>query len=81
MIDDEYSVHSTVWVLVLADWKNAGARVRIFLRSGQTVGPGRVIRLPSSGFPVTLEGSVDQRTAKWDVDPTEIVAVEAVASR
>ncbi|WP_426243742.1 hypothetical protein [Nocardioides sp. LHG3406-4] len=78
------------WPVVLSDWKRAGADVTITLRSGATVGPGKVTDpgsvamgacvLHDDGYRDRGLGSGWERKPekKWNVDLAEIAAVEAM---
>lgn len=85
--------NASYWVLVLSDWKRAEAMVTVTLRSGVTLGPGKVTDtggtlgvavlhdsgMVYSGYSSGWRRERDER--KWNVDLDEIVAVEAAAKR
>lgn len=77
----DYVVHPTEWVLVLSDWKRAGADVTVHLRGGGTLGPGKVTRLPGPGLDAAElhAPAYSQRETKWTFDLSEVAAITAVA--
>lgn len=80
-------VDPTEWALVLSDWKRAGADVTVHLRSGVSLGPGKVSRLPSTALDgaelhAQRQGTYDgRRETKWTFDLTEVAAITAEAAR
>jgi hypothetical protein len=82
---------ASYWVLVLSDWRRSDAMVAITLKSGTTLGPGKVTDngatlgvavLHDDGMVYGFAGWRRERDErKWNVDLDEIAAVEAVAKR
>jgi hypothetical protein len=80
-------VHPTEWAVILCDWKRSDAWVTIHLRSGVSLGPGKVTRIPSQGLDsaelrdsqrVTVNG---RREARWTFDLNDVAAITAEESR
>lgn len=80
-LSDDYACGATWWAVVLSDWRRAGADVTLTTRGGVQLGPGRIERMADRGLgsSVQLVGTTAGRLTKWDVDLTEVVAVQAVA--
>jgi hypothetical protein len=84
---------ASYWVLVLSDWRRSDAMVAITLKSGTTLGPGKVTDngatlgvavLHDSGMVYSGYSSGWRRERperKWNVDLDEIAGVEATATR
>jgi hypothetical protein len=87
MSDDplDKHVHPTEWAIILGDWKRSDAWVTVHLRSGATLGPGRVTRLPG----VAIDSAElthharrhDEREKRWTFDLNDVAALTAEASR
>ena len=87
----KYDVGPSEWVIILSDWKRSDADVEVHLRSGQTLGPGKVTRLPGgdaigSGELTRREGRTglgygSEPERRWTFDAREIVAITATAAR
>lgn len=78
-------VHATEWAIILSDWKRSDASVTVHLRSGVSLGPGKVTRLPSQ---VTDSAELthharhySEREKRWTFDLNDVAAITAEASR
>lgn len=78
-----YHVHPTEWALVLGDWRRANADVTVHLRSGVSLGPGKVTRIPGPGLDAAElhDRTIGCRETKWTFDLNDVTAITAEAAR
>lgn len=79
-----HAVHPTEWAIILSDWKRNNADVTVHLRSGATLGPGKITRLPGKALDsaeLHARRTYAQPETKWTFDLNDVAAVTAEATR
>lgn len=81
-----HHVHPTEWAIILSDWRRNEADVTVHLRSGATLGPGKVSAIPSSSGVIDsaqlhARRRYDRPETKWTFDLNDVAAITAEATR
>lgn len=79
-----HHVHPTELAVILSDWKRNNANVTVHLRSGVSLGPGRVTRLPGKALDsaeLHATRTYERPETKWTFDLNDVAAITAEATR